>query len=175
MSYKKATVAYAQQAERFNSAAAPLSANKSVLNELSESAKRLQGDIRRVEGLIQSKGNWIQFCAELQLSLTEVEDVWLDELSVVRTQPSVQSVAGDSSYSITLSGEMLVRESIDDRAGGVDRALLTRRIKQLQSSFISSEFVTEAKQPVIRWTKLNNGLNVLPFSINLSVDTTKPL
>ena len=175
MSYKKATVAYVQQAERFNSAAAPLSANKSVLNELSKSAKRLQGDIRRVEGLIQSKGNWIQFCAELQLSLTEVEDVWLDELSVVRTQPSVQSVAGDSSYSITLSGEMLVRESIDAGAGGVDRALLTRRIKQLQSSFTASEFVIEAKQPVIRWTKLNNGLNVLPFLINLSVDTTKPL
>ena len=175
MSYKKATVAYVQQAERFNSAAAPLSANKSVLNELSKSAKRLQGDIRRVEGLIQSKGNWIQFCAELQLSLTEVEDVWLDELSVVRTQPSVQSPAGDSSYSITLSGEMLVRESIDARAGGVDRALLTRRIKQLQSSFSASKFVIEAKQPVIRWTKLNNGLNVLPFLVNLSVDTTKPL
>ena len=175
MSYKKATEAYVQQAERFNSATAPLSANKSVLYELSESAKRLQGDIRRVEGLIQSKGNWIQFCAELQLSLTEVEDVWLDELSVVRTQPSVQSVAGDSSYSITLSGEMLVRESIDAGAGGVDRALLTRRIKQLQSSFSASEFVIEAKQPVIRWTKLNNGLNVLPFLINLSVDTTKPL
>ena len=175
MSYKKATVAYVQQAERFNSAAAPLSANKSVLNELSKSAKRLQGDIRRVEGLIQSKGNWIQFCAELQLSLTEVEDVWLDELSVVRTQPGVQSPAGDSSYSITLSGEMLVRESIDAGAGGVDRALLTRRIKQLQSSFTASEFVIEAKQPVIRWTKLNNGLNVLPFLVNLSVDTTKPL
>ena len=175
MSYKKATVAYVQQAERFNSAAAPLTANKSVLNELSKSAKRLQGDIRRVEGLIQSKGNWIQFCAELQLSLTEVEDVWLDELSVVRTQPGVQSPAGDSSYSITLSGEMLVRESIDAGAGGVDRALLTRRIKQLQSSFTASEFVIEAKQPVIRWTKLNNGLNVLPFLVNLSVDTTKPL
>ena len=175
MSYKKATAAYVQQAERFNSAAAPLSANKSALNELSESAKRLQGDIRRVEGLIQSKGNWIQFCAELQLSLTEVEDVWLDELSVVRTQPSVQSPAGDSSYSITLSGEMLVRESIDAGAGGVDRALLTRRIKQLQSSFSASKFVIEAKQPVIRWTKLNNGLNVLPFLVNLSVDTTKPL
>ncbi|MEC9228504.1 MAG: pilus assembly protein PilM, partial [Verrucomicrobiota bacterium] len=39
MSYKKATAAYVQQAERFNSAAAPLSANKSALNELSESAK----------------------------------------------------------------------------------------------------------------------------------------
>ena len=175
MSYKKATVAYVQQAESFNTIAAPLTANKSVLYELSESAKRLQDDIRRVEGLIQSKANWIQFCAELQLSLTEVEDVWLDQLSVVRTQPEAQSGEGDSSYSITLSGEMLVRESIDAGAGGVDRALLTRRIKQLQSSFIASEFVLESKQPVIRWTKLNNGLNVLPFLINLSVDTTKPL
>ncbi len=175
MSYKKATVAYLQQAEGFNTIAAPLSVNKSALNELSESAKRLQDDILRVEGLIQSKVNWIQFCAELQLSLTEVEDVWLDELSVVRTQPSLQAPAGESSYSITLSGEMLVRESIDAGAGGVDRTLLTRRIKQLQSSFIASEFVLEAKQPVIRWTKLNNGLNVLPFLINLSVDTTKPL
>ena len=70
---------------------------------------------------------------------------------------------------------MLVRESIDAGAGGVDRALLTRRIKQLQSSFSASKFVIEAKQPVIRWTKLNNGLNVLPFLVNLSVDTTKPL
>ncbi len=176
MSYKKSTVDYVQQAKSFNAIASPLSANKSALDELSESAKRLQEDIRRVEGLIESKANWIQFCAELQLSLTEVEDVWLDELSVVRTQPGEQSSAEeDSSYSITLSGEMLVRESIDPGAGGVDRTLLTRRIKQLQSSFIASEFVIEAKQPVIRWTKLNNGLNVLPFSVNLSVDTNKPL
>ena len=175
MSYKKATATYLQQAESYNTIVAPLSSYKSTLYKLSESAKKFQDDIRRVEGLIQSKANWIQFCADLQLSLTEVEDVWLDELSVVRAQQIRQSEKVDSNYSITLSGEMLVRESIDDRAGGVDRALLTRRIKQLQSSFISSEFVTEAKQPVIRWTKLNNGLNVLPFSINLSVDTTKPL
>jgi hypothetical protein len=147
-----------------------LSSKQRALAELTATASALRDEIRGVEALIESKVNWIQFCAELQASLTQIEDVWLDSLIVTRSDLQ----EGNSGTTITLSGEMLVREPIHPTSK-VDRALLTRRIKQLQSNFLDSEFVVAAKQPVIRWTKLNEGLNVLPFVIHLSVDATQPL
>ena len=39
----------------------------------------------------------------------------------------------------------------------------------------SSRFIVEAKPPKISWNTLKEGLNVLPFNINLVVDPAKPL
>jgi type IV pilus assembly protein PilM len=169
-SCKQSERAYRAQAAELTALVQPLSSKQSVLAELTATASALRDEIRGVEALIQSKANWIQFCAELQASLTQIEDVWLDSLIVTRSDLQ----EGDSGTTIILSGEMLVREPIHPTSK-VDRALLTRRIKQLQSNFLDSEFVVAAKQPVIRWTKLNEGLNVLPFVIHLSVDATQPL
>jgi type IV pilus assembly protein PilM len=169
-SCKQSERAYRAQTAELTALVQPLSSKQSVLAELTATASALREEIRGVEALIESKANWIQFCAELQASLTQIEDVWLDSLIVTRSDLQ----EGDSGTTITLSGEMLVREPIHPTSK-VDRALLTRRIKQLQSNFLDSEFVVAAKQPVIRWTKLNEGLNVLPFVIHLSVDATQPL
>jgi hypothetical protein len=169
-SCKQSERAYRAQTAELTALVQPLSSKQSVLAELTATASALREEIRGVEALIESKANWIQFCAELQASLTQIEDVWLDSLIVTRSDLQ----EGDSGTTIILSGEMLVREPIHPTSK-VDRALLTRRIKQLQSNFLDSEFVVAAKQPVIRWTKLNEGLNVLPFVIHLSVDATQPL
>jgi len=148
---------------------APLQVCQSeILTNLDE-AERLGEAIQRVEGLVNSKTNWIQFLAQLQEGLTLTEDVWLDELSVLREAEE----GVDPTYEVVLSGKMLVRDSVGD--GGVDQRTLSRRIKRLQSSFEVSEFVVSSKPPVIVWTSLRAGLNVLPFSINLVVDTAKPL
>jgi hypothetical protein len=69
---------------------------------------------------------------------------------------------------------MLVRETVNGQ-GTVDQAVLSRRIRSLQTSFENSEFIVSSKPPVIDWSSLRGGLNVLPFSINLIVDTSKPL
>jgi type IV pilus assembly protein PilM len=148
---------------------APLQARAAEITENSERAMQLGESIKRVEGLVNSKSNWIQFLAELQQGLTVAEDVWLDELNVLREQPTT----GEPSYNVVLHGKMLVRDSVG--AVGVNEAVLSSRIKSLQSSIEGSEFVVSSMPPVITWTSLRSGLNVLPFRIKLVVDTAKPL
>ena len=157
-------IARATQAE-----VAPLQSRQATIRNNQQAAEQLGQSIQRVEGLVNTKTNWIQFFAELQQSLTTAEDVWLDDLKVVREQPE----EGPATYEVIVKGQMLVRESAEGGSG--DQEVLSRRIKGLQSSFEDSEFVVASKGPTITWTSLRNGLNVLPFSISLVVDTAKPL
>jgi hypothetical protein len=106
----------------------------------------------------------------LQTSLTKTEDVWLDSLEVQREQPD----KGEPTYEVVLEGQMLVRETLAE-TGGIDQEVISRRIKRMQSSFEDSEFIVSSKPPNINWSDLRNGLNVLTFTINLVVDTSKPL
>jgi len=69
-----------------------------------------------------------------------------------------------------VQGQMLVRETVNEE--GINRDVLTRRIKSLQSSFENSEFVETSQPPNINWESLRKGFNVLPFSINLVVDAS---
>ncbi len=120
--------------------------------------------------MVNSKSNWIQFFAELQESLHLAEDVWLDKLNIVREQ----SADGKSSYEVLVEGQLLVREAVNS-AENVDENALSDQLKSLRASFEDSEFIVSSHSPVITWTKLQEGLNVLPFSINLVVDPAKPL
>ncbi|MGB0257866.1 MAG: hypothetical protein ACPGES_04350, partial [Coraliomargarita sp.] len=123
-----------------------------------------------VEGLVNTKTNWIQFFAELQDILQKAQDVWIEDLEVNRAQKET----GAPSYELVVSGMMLVREAANG-PDNVDQTLLSERIRRLQASFESSRFVSEAKSPKIEWENLNNGLKVLPFEIVLIVDAAKPL
>ena len=102
--------------------------------------------------------------------LYNAEDVWIDDLQVSRTAPAG---SGQASYELGVSGQMLVRESA--QGDGLDQEVLVTRIRSLQNSLQSSRFVVEAKPPKISWNTLKEGLNVLPFTINLVVDPAKPL
>ena len=67
-----------------------------------------------------------------------------------------------------------MREAVNG-ADNVDENALSDQLKSLRASFEDSEFIVSSHSPVITWTKLQEGLNVLPFSINLVVDPAKPL
>lgn len=149
---------------------APYQSRQAAILENAERAAAIGGQIARVEGLVNSKFNWIQFFGDLQASLTQAEDVWLDALKVER---GISSSGEAATYEVVLSGQMLVRESANQ--GQVDQDVLSRRIRSLQSSFEGSEFIIASKSPNINWNSLRNGLNVLPFTINLVVDPAKPL
>lgn len=151
------------------SVAAPYLERKAEIEQNVQKAEAVKDSIERVEGLVQSKSNWIQFFAEMQESMTSAEDVWLDDLKVIR-----EAKDGTSSYEVALKGQMLVRETANG-AAGLDRDVLTRRIRSLISSLKTSAFIVDSKPPRIRWSMLNDGLNVLPFEIKLVVDPTKPL
>jgi type IV pilus assembly protein PilM len=149
--------------------ASPFLGHKAAIEENLEKAEAVKASIERVEGLVQSKSNWIQFFAELQASMTDAEDVWLDGLKVLR-----EAKNGGSAYELELEGQMLVRETANGD-GNIERDVLTRRIRSLISNFKTSEFIVDSKPPRIRWSMLNDGLNVLPFEIKLVVDAAKPL
>lgn len=141
-------------------------------SQIAQNAERAEGigaSIARVEGLVNTKTNWIQFFAELQNSLTQTEDVWLDALSVQR---EISETGGKSSYEVVVEGQMLVRETA---SGDFDQSIISTRINALQSSFEGSQFILGSNSIKINWQSLRSGLNVLPFSINLVVDPAKPL
>jgi len=147
-----------------------LQSRLSQILDNTDKAVKISESIRRVEGLVNSKTNWIQFLAELQASLTKAEDVWLDSLEVQREMP----YEGEASYEVVIDGQMLVRETVGG-TGGIDQEVISRRIRGMQSSFEDSKFIISSKPPNINWSDLRNGLNVLTFTINLVVDTAKPL
>jgi len=168
--HKQLGSAYDKAAEATQVQVVPLQSCQSQIHDNTDKAAKISESIRRVEGLVNSKTNWIQFFAELQVSLTKAEDVWLDSLEVQRAQPG----EGKDSYEVVLEGQMLVRETAGE-TGGNDQELISRRIKGMQSSFEDSKFIVSSRPPNINWSDLRNGLNVLTFTINLVVDTAKPL
>lgn len=168
--YKQLSAGYIKAAEATQAQVAPLQARQSQILSNADKAAKISKSIQLVEGLKNSKTNWIQFFAELQESLTQAEDAWIDSLSVLRETPK----DGPASYEVVLGGQMLVRETANGQ-GAVDQGVISRRIKSLQASFESSEFIVSSKPPKINWSSLRGGLNVLPFTINLVVDTAKPL
>lgn len=170
--YKQLSSGFEQSAQATQAQVAPLQNRQSQILENADQAAKISESIQMVEGLKNSKTNWIQFFAELQASLTVAEDAWLDSLTVVRESPA--NGTGTASYEVVLAGQMLVRESAAGQ-GTINQEVLSRRIKSLQSSFEGSEFVVASKPPSINWSSLTSGLNVLPFTINLVVDTAKPL
>ena len=170
LGYKQLNSDYIDKAEEFQTLVYPLQSRQNAILDNAAQAERASEKIKRVEGLVNSKTNWIQFFAELQSSLAQAEDAWLDSLSVNRQIPE----NGVATYEVVLGGQMLVRESASDQ-GNINQKLLTRRIKSLQSSFESSEFIVSSKPPEIDWSVLQGGLPVLPFTINLVVDNSKPL
>lgn len=170
VAFKSANAATSEQIQVIQSGLQPLLSNQSQIRNFQEQAEASSQAIQRVEGLVNSKSNWIQFFAELQRSLHLAEDVWLDKLNVVREL----SADGKSSYEVVIAGELLVRETVNG-AANVDQDALSDQLKSLRSSFEDSEFIVSSHSPVVTWTKLHDGLNVLPFSINLVVDPAKPL
>ena len=147
---------------------APYRQLTSAITDKVEQAQSVRRTIERLEGLANSQSNWIEFMSELQESLTRTEDVWLDEMRVNR------QVGEQDSYSVSLRGRMLLRETADGSTD-VNEDRLAQRIQSLIDSFVESRFVLSAGAPNISWTSIAEGLNVLPFSIDLEIDPSKPL
>lgn len=172
---KQLEASYNAQARDLQSKVMPLQSHQSGIAAAQDQALAVSESIEKVKGLVNSKSNWIQFFAELQESLMQAEDVWLDDLNVIREAAAQGSDAAPAApaFVIELKGQMLVRETAN--GGDIDRDTLTRRIKVLQSSFETSEFIDTSRAPMINWESINKGLNLLPFTINLVVDSSKTL
>ena len=165
--------------------AEPFLTKESIISENSFKAQTLSKSISQVEGLVESKTNWIQFFADIQESIFKAKDVWIDDLTVTRISLNEDPFEGDydyfddlseeneetSDYEVVVKGKMLVRQS----AAEISQDVLADRIKQIKSSFEESSFVTKSSQPKISWKYLSDGLRVLPFEISLTINSEKPL
>jgi type IV pilus assembly protein PilM len=166
--------------------AQPYQSNEALIGENQSKAKTLSQSISQVEGLVETKTNWIQFFADIQESIYDAKDVWIDDLTVIRQNEDEDpfedaygysdyeesdEVADVPDYEVVVKGKMLVRQS----ASEINQDVLADRIKQIKASFEDSNFVVASKQPKISWKYLSDGLRVLPFEINLIIDTEKPL
>lgn len=172
--FKQLRAGYVERAAVVRSEIGPLEARQATILANAEKAREVGASIQRVEGLVNSKTNWIQFFAELQKSLTQVEDVWLDAVEVERgTSEAGTAPDNQPDYQVVVNGQMLIRETASGES--IDQQVISRRIKSLQSSFEQSAFIIASKPPNIRWKSLQAGLNVLPFTIKLVVDPAKPL
>ena len=166
--------------------AQPYHNNEAIISENEARARILSQSISQVEGLVDTKTNWIQFFADLQESIYSAKDVWIDDLTVVRPNADEDPFEDDYGYSdyegseddaqvpdyeVVVKGKMLVRQPANE----INQDILADRIKQIKASFEESGFVISSSQPKISWKYLSDGLRVLPFEINLIIDTEKPL
>ena len=159
---------------------------KKTISQNEYKARIISDSISQFERLVVSKTNWIQFFADIQESIYNAKDVWIDDLTVVRQNESDNSLDDDFGfddyedsenladtldYEVIVKGKMLVRQS----ASEIDQDILADRIKQIKTSFEDSSFVVSSKPPKISWKYLSDGLRVLPFEISLVIDTEKSL
>ena len=166
--------------------AQPYKSNEAIISENEAKAKLLSRSISQVEGLVETKTNWIQFFADIQESIYSAKDVWIDDLTVLRQNADEDPFEDDygyadyddaedsadvSDYEVVVKGKMLVRQSATE----INQDILADRIKQIKASFEESSFVVASSQPKISWKYLSDGLRVLPFEINLTINTEKPL
>ena len=140
--------------------------------------EQLNLEILKLEGLVNSKNNWIIFFTDLQNNLQEVEDVWLEDLSITRTETREMIYAkkkGEEdheiihwTYEVRFTGRLLLRtESGTD--SGIEQQ--KQRVRALAEKIKGSEFVTETAS----LTYDDRNVGFLDFSFNLIIDPDKPL
>lgn len=146
----------------------------------------LKREIGAIQGLVESKSNWINFFTDLQERLVRVEDVWLEKLHVVRpTQRDVQApssggmfgapanTGGDDAAAsaqvirLNLSGRLL------DKANPISRVSPEAeiRVRSLLDSFADSQFISSVEKETFN----TNQPGILSFDFILVVDPKKPL
>ena len=132
-----------------------------------------QKQIAAIQGLVAAKSNWINFLTDLQDRLARIEDVWLDQLSVVRSSaPDPAAAAGGPAPSapvlhLRLSGRLLDVHNPVSKVSPDSYA----RVQQLLASFTGSPFIAAIENE--RFDNSQPGL--LHFDFTLVVNPQHPL
>lgn len=182
--YHQRAVAAEKQAREVEASLAPLRSLKETNARNLEQIEKLKQEINAIQGLVESKSNWINFFTDLQDRLVKVEDVWLEKLQVLRPAPSdVAQSSGDGLFSansaprtaektapvikLNLSGRLL------DRANPVSKVSddSLRRVQSLLASFAGSQFISSIESERFN----TNQPGILSFDFVMVVDPKKPL
>lgn len=183
---QRATIA-AEQVRLLETRLRPLRALKDTDSSNLAKIESLKREIAGIQGLVESKSNWINFFTDLQDRLWKVEDVWLEKLQVIRPAPGdatggstgqtlfggAPAASGDATapaapvLRLNLSGRLL------DRANPVSRVSQEslNRVRSLLESFVDSQFISAKEKETFN----TNQPGILSFDFILVVDPTKPL
>lgn len=129
-----------------------------------EQVDLLKSKIKDLEGLARSKSNWLILFAELEQSIIEAQDVWLDDLKVVRLEKG-----GKLDYRLQLSGRILLKDA--DASGAYDSAQAIKEMNKLLESFKKSMFIDKS---IVEGTDTKNK-RILKFNFTLVVNPDKPI
>ncbi|MDF3056053.1 MAG: fimbrial assembly protein [Rariglobus sp.] len=164
----------------------PLRALKDANTNNLQKIETLKKEIGAIQGLVESKSNWINFFTDLQERLIKVEDVWLEKLQVLRPAAGEVSPAsggpifgqpaatGDTAQApaptvlrLNLSGRLLDRANPTSK---VSQESLDR-VRSLLASFTDSQFISAKEKETFN----TNQPGILSFDFILVVDPKKPL
>ncbi len=170
--FHRLTVAAKAQAMEIESQVRPLRELEKRNTALLQQIERARKSVAELQGVADKKTNWLRFLKDLQTRLVNVEDVWLESLSVVREpSPEVAAVSANSSapldLRLVLSGRLLDRNNPISKVS----ADSYERVKQLIASFSGSEFVASVEHEQFD----NSQPGILRFDFSLVVRPQKPL
>ena len=148
------------------------------LKSLRANADRNAANLGRIEtardaaaalrAVIEARTNWIRFLSDLQGRLGKIEDVWLDQLSILPPSPSarqggaVDPGATARAWQLRLSGRLLdVRNPVANVSPDS-----YARVKQLLAGFTESPFITAVENE--RFDQAQPGQ--LRFEVTLAVN-----
>ncbi len=151
----------------FNKLVQPLVQRYETLKANEAKVKSLTTKISGLEGLAESKSNWINLFIDLEKRLMEQKDVWLDNLRVVRSNPE----KGAPEYKLELTGRLLLREVNPDDPATYDNTAASERIQKLLTSFTDSEFIKSFENI----TTDPSNPRILKFDFTLVVNPDKPI
>lgn len=128
----------------------------------------IKAKIEGLEGLANSKSNWINLFLDIERRLMEQKDVWLDNLKVVRNK---DAKTGKQEYRLELTGRFLIREFNPNEPEAYDHRIAVKKINAMIASFTDSQFLKSYEKV----TTDPSNPRILKFSFVLVVDPEKPI
>lgn len=150
----------ANDATTYTQRAQPLKTLHREITDIQTEAKQTSESIASLEGLVNSRANWIQFFADIQTRLEQVKDVWLEELHLDPSRPGHMAI----------SGRLLLRDYDPNRPDASASAGYVR-VDTLLQSLTSSEFVDGVGEQ----TYDSSLPRILGFKFVLTLNPNKPL
>ncbi len=163
----------------------PLNILQNKISNITEDTYTARDNIKKIERLVNSKSNWINFFIDLQKRLVAVEDVWLEKLNVTRSDTTENNTNNSygllgitneqvneqdsliSDIELNLVGRMI------DRANPLAKVSnnTKKRVNVILSKFNESVFISDVKNKKFDTTEKG----ILKFEFTLVLNPEMPL
>jgi type IV pilus assembly protein PilM len=164
--YSQALIFHRSQLEQINAYIKPIRDLQKEMGRTKNRVIETNDNIHKIERLVNSRVNWINFFVDLQQRLSGVEDVWLDDLEVLKqgSEKNVLAIFEGNWPRLRLNGRMLDRENPLDRVS----YNLQERVNRMLDKFVESAYVLKVQDKKFDTSK--NGILAFEFTLILQPD-----